>query len=104
GEPDDVGQADLGAGDLAVAGLVAQMGDDLVDVGHTGGAQRASLGQQPAGDVDRHAPVAPGGTRIDEVAGAARRAQPQVVVVQQLGGGEAVVQLHQVQVFGSDTG
>ena len=52
-QPDDVGQPDLGALDLAVAGLTAQVGGHLPHVGDAGGGDRVALGLQAAGDVDR---------------------------------------------------
>ena len=45
-QPDDVGQADLGALDLAVAGLAAQVGGHLPHVGDAGGGDRVALGLQ----------------------------------------------------------
>ena len=51
-EADDVGEADLGALDLAVARLAAQVRRDLVDVGDAGRADRVALRDQAAADVD----------------------------------------------------
>src|SRR5438132_12868671 len=65
-EPDDVGHADLGALDLTVARLTAQLRGDLEHAGGAGHADRVTLREQPAGHVHRHRAVAPGGTRIDE--------------------------------------
>ena len=48
--------------------------------------------------------VAPGRAGVEEVDRAALLAQHQVVVVHELGGGEAVVQLDQVEVLGPDAG
>ena len=47
-EADHVGQADLRALDLTVAGLAAQVRRHLVDVGDAGRADRVTLGDQPA--------------------------------------------------------
>src|SRR5581483_3775054 len=41
---------------------------------------------------------------VDELAGLAGLAQPEVVVVDELGGGEAVVELDEVEILGPDTG
>ena len=41
---------------------------------------------------------------VDEVAGAAGLAEAEVVVVEELGGGEAVVELDEVEVVGADAG
>src|SRR5581483_9658471 len=103
-DPDDVGQADLGVGDLTVAGLAPEVGGHLVEVGHAGGADGVALGQQPAGDVDRRRPVPPAGPLLDEVGRPALLAEAQVVVVDDLGGGEAVVQLDEVEVGRADAG
>ena len=104
-EADDVGQADLGALDLAVAGLAAQVGGTPPRCWRCPVARDGvALGLEAARHVDRRRPVAPGGAGVEEVDGAARLAQHQVVVVDQLGGGEAVVQLDQVEVVGADAG
>src|SRR5688500_8227226 len=50
-QPDDVGQADPGALDLAVAGLAAEVVADLPDVGDAGGRDRVALRLEAAGDV-----------------------------------------------------
>jgi hypothetical protein len=47
GETDHVGDSDAGSLDLAIAGLAAKVGDDLVDVGRAGRAERVSLGEKP---------------------------------------------------------
>ena len=99
-----MGHADLRALDLAVARLAAQLRGDLEHAGRAGHADRVALREQSAGHVDRGRAVTPRGPPVDEVAGAARLAQPQVVVVDQLGGGEAVVQLDQVEVVRADAG
>src|SRR5580704_15979397 len=90
GQPDHVRQADLRALDLPVAGLAAQVRTHLEDVRDAGRAERVALGQQAAGHVDRDLTVAPRAAPVDPLPGAALWAQPQVVVVPQLGGGEAV--------------
>src|SRR5207249_2987212 len=91
-----------GAVDLAVTGLPAQVRGHLVDPGDAGGGDGVALGLQTARDVHRGAAVPPGGARVEEADGVPGRAQHQVVVVHELGGGEAVVQLDQVEVGGVD--
>src|SRR4029450_4685043 len=103
-EAGDGGHADLGALDLTVAGLAAQVVADLPDVGDAGRRDRVALRLQAARDVDRRLAVTPRGTGQEEVGGAALLAQVQVVVVHQLGGGEAIVQLDEVEVLGADAG
>src|SRR5438876_5612507 len=96
-EADDVGEADRGALDLTIAGLAPQVGGDLVDVGGAGGADRVALGDEAAADVDGGLAVAPRRAGVDEGARPTRLAQPEVVVVDELGRGEAVVELDQVE-------
>ena len=91
-------QADLGVGHLAVTGLATDVRGNLEQVGYAGGADGVPLRQQAARHVHRDLPVAPRAALVDPLAGAAGFAQPQVVVVPQLGGCEAVVQLHQVEI------
>src|SRR5208282_1583360 len=50
-QADDVGQPHLGPLDLAVAGLPAQVGGHLVQIGHPGGADRVALGDEATRDV-----------------------------------------------------
>ena len=101
---DHVGEANPGALDLTVSGLASQVGGDLVDVGHTGRPNRMPFGDQSTRHVDRGPPVAERTARVDELTGSAPLAKAQVVVVNELGGREAVVQLHQVEVFGTHPG
>ena len=65
-EADDVGESDLGVGDLAVAGFVAEVVADLPDVGDAGGGDGVALGLEAAGHVDRGRAVAPGGPGLEE--------------------------------------
>ena len=78
------------------------MGGDLVEVGGAGGADRVALGDEAAADVDGGLAVAPRRAGVDEGARPTRLAQPEVVVVDELGRGEAVVELDQVEVLGTD--
>src|SRR6201999_2489267 len=77
---------------------------DLPHVGDAGGGDRVALGLQTARHVDRGFAVTPRGAGVEEVDRATFLAQHQVVVVHQLGGGEAVVQFDQVEVVGADAG
>src|ERR1700722_13850659 len=95
-------QTNLGPVDLTVSGLAAQMGRHLVEVGDAGGPDRIAFGQQSAGYIDRQRSVPGRRTGVDEVAGAAGVAQAQIVVVDQFGGGEAIMQLHQIEILGAD--
>src|SRR6202035_4185763 len=98
-QADDVGQADARTLDLSVPRLPARVGGHLVEVGAAGGADGVAFGDEPARHVDGDGPVAPRAPPVDEVARAPGLAQLEVLVVDELGGGEAVVQLHQVEVL-----
>src|SRR5271156_1658532 len=95
-------QTDLGPVNLTVSGLAAQMGRHLVEVGDASGPDRMALGQQSAGYVDRQRSIPGRRTGVDEVASAAGLAQAKIVVVDQFGGGEAIVQLHQIEILRTD--
>ncbi len=97
-----MGQAHLGPLDLTITGLAAQMRGDLVDARDAGGRDGMTFGLEAARHVDRRAAVAPWCARVEEVGRTARLAQTEVVVVQQLGRSEAVVQLDEVEVGGAD--
>ena len=97
-----MGHADGRALDLTVARFAAQLRGDLVHTGRAGHADRVTLREQPARHVHGAGAVAPRSPPVDEVAGAAGLAEPEVVVVDELGGGEAVVELDQVEVGRTD--
>src|SRR4051794_19933786 len=65
-QADDVGQANLGALDLTVAGLTPQVVADLPDVGDAGRRDRVTLRLEATGHVDRELAVAPRGTGLEE--------------------------------------
>ena len=90
--------------DLARARGAAEMLRHLEDVGDAGGAERMPLGQQAARDVHGDAAAPLDLALVDHAARLAVGAQPEVLVVQQLGGGEAVVELDQVEVVRTDAG
>src|SRR5690348_13117454 len=95
-------QPDARALDLPGTRLVPQVLADLPHVGDAGGRDRVTLGLQPPADVHRGLTVTPGRPRVEEVHRAARLAERQVVVVDQLSGREAVVQLDEVKVLRAD--
>src|SRR5579875_1981933 len=103
-ETDDVGKTDLGTGDLAIACLPAEVMADLPDVGDAGCRDGVALGFEPAGHVDRHPPVPPGSSAVEEIDRPAGLAEHQVVVVDQLCGGETVVELDEIEVLRADAG
>ena len=103
-EPDHVGQPDAGPLDLAVAGLAPEVMTDLPDVGDAGGGDRMALRLETSGDVHRHRAVAPRGAGVEEADRVALVAEPEVVVVDQLRGREAVVQLDEIEIRRPDAG
>src|SRR5579871_4033626 len=99
-----VGEAEPRALDLAGAGFAAQVRGDLVDVGDAGGAQRVALGEQAAGYVHGDAPAERRVAGVDQLAGFALGAKAEVLVVHDLSGRKAIVQLDQVDVLRPDAG
>src|SRR5262245_53469522 len=99
-----VGQPDAGAVHLARAGVLAQLGDDLGDLGGAGGADGMALGLEPAGRIDRHlaAETRPALLRRDAARTRLEEAEP--LGGYDLGDGEAVVQLDHVDVLRTETG
>ena len=97
-----MGEADLGALHLAIARLATKVSGDFVDVRDAGRADRMTFGDQAARHIDRRAAVAERCTGVDEVTGPSGLTQPEIVVVDQLGGGEAVVELDEVEIVGSN--
>jgi len=85
-------QAELGALDLALVRLAAQVRRDLVDVRNAGCSERVALGEQSARHVDRNATTQGRFVGVDRAAGHAGVDQPEVLVVENLGTGEAVVE------------
>src|SRR5581483_358809 len=105
-KPDDVRLAHLGIGHLTILGprVPGEMPDDFTDVGDARGAQRMALAEQAARDVDWRIAAEVGmlaTAAIDEFAGLAVAAQAEVLVVHELGGGKAVVQLGEIHVLGA---
>ena len=105
-ESDNVRHAAAGAFDLSSAGLATEMCGDFEDVGEPGCAERMALGQQAPRRVDRDPAVALRvAPRMEEFAGASPGSQSaEVLVVEKLGSGEAVVQFDQVEVSRADAG
>src|SRR6185369_16998817 len=103
-EPDHVRETDLRAVYLTRARRAAEVRRDLEDARHAGRAERMPLREEAPGDVHGDAPAVGRLAVVDEAAGLAVRAEPQVLVVQDLRSREAVVQLDQVEVVGADAG
>src|SRR6202521_4471235 len=106
-EPDHMRLTGLGVGHQTILGTIVlrEVPHDLADIGDTGGSQRMALAEQAARDVYRIVAAEAGmlaATRVDEGAGLADAAQAEVLVVHQLGGGEAIMQFSQRDVLGAD--
>ena len=95
-------QAHLGTFDLPVAGLTTKVGGHFKDVRDPSGSDRVALRDETPRDIDRHSAATEGRARVDEVTSTAPLAESQVVVMDQLGRGKTVVQLHQVEILGPD--
>src|SRR6266436_1068715 len=108
-QPDYVGLARLGVRHQAIfrAIVLRQVPDHFADIRDAGRAERMSLREQSARNVDRivaaearmHAAA-----RVDELAGFAVAAQSEVLVVHELRSREAVMQFGKRDVLRSDTG
>ena len=97
-------RATVASVDLTLVGGAAQLPGELGALGEAGGAERVALGDQAAGGVDDPAAAVGGVVVVDELAALALAAQAERLVGQQLVGGEAVVQLDDVDVVGADAG
>ena len=90
--------------DLALAGVAPQVRGHLVDVGDAGGAERMTLGEQTARHVDRNPPPERHIAVVDQPSRVAVPAQPEVLVVEDLGGGEAVVEFDEIHILRPEAG
>ncbi len=97
-------QPGAGALDLALAGLAAQLPDDLGDLREAGRAERVAAGEQAAGRVDRLGAADRRFARRGGARGAARVRQPERLDGDELADREGVVDLEHVDVGGADAG
>ena len=97
-----LGERDAGAGDLAVAGLAAQLPRGLAHLRDAGGADRVALAQQAAARVDGQVAVQAGAARVEQLRAAAGRREAELLVDDQLGGRAGVVDLGAVEVVGAE--
>src|SRR5262249_13097314 len=91
-----VREPDLRPLHLALAGLAAQLGGELVDHSHAGRAHGVAIGLEASRDVHRLLPPERGPAFLDEPAALPPAAEAEVLVVQDLRDGEAVVHLGEV--------
>ena len=89
--------------DLALVGRTTQLPRELGALGQAGRAEGVALGDQPAGRVHDPLPAVRRGALVDQVRALAFAAEPEGLVGQQLVGGEAVVQLDDLEVLGPET-
>ena len=102
-ETDDVGEADPCTLSLTLARPAPKMRGDLVDVCNTGCADRMTLREQATREIHRDSASEPGRLLVDHLARFSVSAETEVLVVEDLCGGKAVMQLDEVQVVGADT-
>src|SRR5512132_2669843 len=101
----DLREADaMRAGDLALAGLAAQLQDDLVDLWQAGRPDRLAVGRTAAVGVHRQAPVQARGAALDQGLLLAVLAEPGVGEVHDLRAGLGVLKLRDVDVLRPDPG
>src|SRR3712207_6542536 len=100
----DLGQADARTFDLPPASCAAQLLDDLDDLRHAGRAGRMALRHQSTTRVHRDAAAERGGAFLQQLWRFAAATEAERLVVEQLGDGEGVVQLDEVEVLGTETG
>src|SRR5207253_855148 len=99
-----VGEADAGAVDLARAGVVTELRDDLGDLGGAGGADRMALGLEPARRIHGDLAAEAGPALLGRHAAGARLEEAEAFRRDDLGDREAVVQLDDVDVLGAQAG
>jgi hypothetical protein len=83
----------LGAADLTVTGIAAQLPRELGALGQARGAERMTLGDQAPRRVDDPLAAVGDGTLVDELATRPLGTEPEPFVGDELVGGEAVVEL-----------
>ena len=89
---------------LALVRLAAQLPRELGALGEAGGAERVALGDQPARGVHDPLPAVGGVLGVHELVAVALLGEAERLVGDQLVGGEAVVQLDDVDVLRGDLG
>ena len=95
-------ERDLGVLDLALVGLAAQLPHELGALREAGGAERVALREQAARGVGDELAAVGVVAVPDELLGLALLAEAERLVGEELVGGEAVVQLDDVDVLGAE--
>src|SRR5262249_25660762 len=93
---DDMREPDARIFHLPRAGFATQMRRNFVDIGDAGRAERMAFRQEPARDVHGNTSAMSRLTCVDQPAGFAFAAEPEVFVVHELGRREAIMQLEEV--------
>src|SRR5204863_4571432 len=96
-----VGETDARARDLARARLAAQLPEGLAGLGHAGGAERVAAPDEAPARVDHDLAPVVGQPLLDEAPALALRAEAELLVGDDLGDGEAVVDLGEIDVVGA---
>src|SRR2546422_4204115 len=99
-----VAEADGGASDLAGARLVAELCEDLRGLGNTSGAEWVPAADEAATGIDDDVTTVVAASGRYEGSRLTLLAEAQLLVGDQLGDCEAVVDLGDIDVTGSDTG
>src|SRR6266550_4069573 len=99
-----VAEGDGGAGNLTGASLVAKLSEDLRGLGDAGGAERVPAADEAASRIDHDVATVIAASGRHERSGLALLAEAQLLVGDQLGDGEAVVDLGDVDIAGPDPG
>ena len=92
-------QADLGVRDLPFTRLAPELPEYFADLGHSGCADRMSLGQETAAWIDRAATTKLGHAIVNEFPALARLAQTQFLIHQQFGWRGRVVGLDHLDII-----
>src|SRR4029450_233594 len=98
-----VGETHPGAVHLARTGVLPELGDDLRDLRRARGSDRMSLGLETARRIDRHLAADARPSLLGGDASRARLEEAEPLRGDDLGDGEAVVQLHHVDILRSET-
>src|SRR5689334_18341883 len=101
---DDMRQPDPRAVDLAATRLAAQMRRHFVDIGDAGGAERMTLREKPARNVDRDAAAKLRLAAVDHAPGFAVLAEAEIFVMHELGSRKAIMQLDEIEIVRAEPG
>ena len=99
-----MGKTDLGAFDLAVTALSAQLANNFNDLGNPGRPYGMPLGKQPAAGIDRNTAAQRCLSVFEQFGRLAPRTKSQRFVIKQFGDGERVMDFSQIDIFRPDAG